>query len=108
VRRHHPALRRQRGARVHGADNPQLFVYSRMTRSKDDVVLVVANLDPWNVQSGYLQLDLATLGLPASQAYVVADQLTGESYEWVGANPWVRLDPDVCPGHVLALRPLPG
>ncbi len=104
VRRRHPALRRLRGARVHTADNAQLFVYSRMTRARDDVVLVAVNLDPWNVQSGYLQLDLAALGLPLDQPYVVVDELTGDSYEWTGPNPWVRLDPAVAPGHVLALR----
>ena len=107
VRRQHPALRRQRGGRAHRADNPQLFAFSRMTRTGDDIVLVVVNLDPWNVQSGYLDLDLATLDLPADQPYLVVDQLTGDSYEWAGASPWVRLDPSICPGHVLALRRSP-
>jgi len=103
VRRRHPALRRQRGAKPHRTDNPELFVYSRMTRTGDDVVLVVVNLDPWNVQSGYLQLDLAALGLPDDQPCIVLDELTGESYEWSGSSPWVRLDPNVCPGHLLTL-----
>jgi len=107
VRRRHPALRRQRGARAQGADNTQLFAFSRMTRAADDVVLVVVNLDPWNVQSGYLQLDLAELGLPLSGPFVAVDELSGESYEWEGPNPWVRLDPDVGPGHILSLRPIP-
>ncbi len=108
VRRRHPALRRLRGAQVHAADNAQLFAFSRVTRSGDDVVLVVANLDPWNVQSGFLQLDLAALGLPADHPYVAVDELTGESYDWVGPNPWIRLDPSATPGHVLALRPTSG
>ncbi|MEO7518547.1 MAG: maltotransferase domain-containing protein [Acidimicrobiales bacterium] len=103
LRRRHPALRRTRGARVHLADNPQLFAYSRMTRTGDDVVLVVVNLDPWNVQSGYLQLDLAELGLPPDSPYHAVDELTGESYEWSGPSPWVRLDPAAGPGHVLSL-----
>ena len=104
MRRRHPALRRQRGAIAHAADNPQLFAFSRMTRSRDDIVLVVVNLDPWNVQSGFLQIDLARLGLPTDQPYQAVDELTGESYDWVGPSPWIRLDPDVCAGHVLALR----
>jgi len=104
LRRRHPALRRQRGARVHAADNPQLFAFSRMTRIKDDVVVVVVNLDPWNVQSGFLTLDLAELGLPLDQPYLATDELTGESYEWTGPHPWVRLDPSAGPGHVLVVR----
>ena len=108
VRRRHPALRRLRGARVHRADNPQLFAFSRMTRTKDDVVLVVVNLDPWNVQSGFLQLDLAELGLPLDGPYVAVDELSGESYEWAGPTPWVRLDPVAGAGHILSLRPVGG
>ncbi len=105
LRRRHPALRRLRGARVHLADNPQLFAFSRMTRAGDDVVLVVVNLDPWNVQSGFLTLDLVELGLPLDRPYPALDELTGEAYEWSGPTPWVRLDPTAGPGHVLSLRP---
>jgi len=108
VRRRHPALRRLRGARAHSTDNDQILAFSRMTRAADDVVLVVVNLDPWNVQSGYLQLDLPGLGLSEDRPYVAVDEVSGESYEWSGPNPWVRLDPAVCPGHVLSLRPAPG
>ncbi len=104
VRRRHPALRRLRGARVHTGDNQQLFAFSRMTRTRDDVVLVVVNLDPWNVQAGFLRLDLTELGLPVEGPYVAHDELTGESYEWSGPHPWVRLDPAAGPGHILSLR----
>jgi starch synthase (maltosyl-transferring) len=90
---------------VQAADNPQLFAFSRMTREAEDVVLVVVNLDPWNVQSGYLQLDLAELGLPIDGPYQAVDEVTGETYDWAGPSPWVRLDPAVSAGHILALRP---
>jgi len=105
VRRRHPALRRLRGGHAHVADNPQLFAFSRVSRTGDDVVLVVVNLDPWNVQSGYLTLDLAQLGIAADQPYAALDELSGETYEWTDARPWVRLDPAVGAGHILALRP---
>ena len=103
IRRRHPALRRLRGARVHTADNPQLFAFSRMTRLKDDVVVVIVNLDPWNVQSGFLSIDLVELGLPIDQPYLAIDEITGETYEWAGPHPWVRLDPASGPGHILVL-----
>ncbi len=75
-----------------------------MTRLKDDVVVVVVNLDPWNVQSGFLTLDLPELGLPIDQPYLAIDEITGETYEWTGPHPWVRLDPASDPGHILVLR----
>jgi starch synthase (maltosyl-transferring) len=104
IRRRHPSLQRLPGARVHSTDNEQLLAFSRMTPDRSDVVLVVANLDPHNVQSGWIHLDLEELRLPADEPYVAVDELTGESFEWSGSHPWVRLDPEWTPGHVLHLR----
>lgn len=108
VRCRHAALRLPRGAKVHTSDNPQLLAFSRSTRTYDDVVLVVVNLDPWNAQFGYLRLDLAALGLVPGQRYTVLDELTGATYDWSGPAPWVRLDPDLGPGHVLVVRAASG
>jgi starch synthase (maltosyl-transferring) len=74
-----------------------------MTPDQSDVVLVVANIDPWNVQSGWIHLDLDALGIPADESYDAVDELTGDTFEWSGAHPWVRLDPEWTPGHVLHL-----
>ena len=62
------------------------------------------NLDPRYAQSGWLDLPLSTLGLPADRPYQVQDLLTGSIFAWSGPRNYIRLDPAVLPAHVLALR----
>jgi starch synthase (maltosyl-transferring) len=69
-------------------------------------VLVVVNLDPFNAHHDSLLLDLGALGLPWYSAIEAHDEITGATYVWYGANPFIRLDPAVEPAHVLNLRAL--
>jgi starch synthase (maltosyl-transferring) len=63
------------------------------------------NLDPHYAQSGWVDLPLAALGLPAYDPYQVEDLLTGMQFAWSGPRNYVRLDPAALPAHILALRP---
>jgi starch synthase (maltosyl-transferring) len=101
LRRRHPALQRLAGLAPMSSNNPAILAYGRATHDRSDVVLVVVNLDPEQVQEATLGLDLAWLGVDSGQAYVVADELAGVSYTWEGPSPYVRLDPAVAPAHVL-------
>ena len=75
VRQAHPALRQLRNIRFHETDNENLLVFSKHTpapatqEGRDDTVLVVVNLDPKNVQSGWVTLDIPSLGLDFSADY---------------------------------------
>ena len=102
VRRDHPALQRNERLVFHSTDNEALLCYSK--RHGDDVVLVIVNLDAANVQSGWTALDLAALGLETDQPYQVHDLLVDRRYMWNGAHNFLRLDPDLLPGHVFAIR----
>src|SRR5207302_1644425 len=51
-------------------------------------------------------LDLSALGVPDGAAFEVRDELTGATFVWHDATPYVRIDPAVAPGHVLAVRVL--
>ena len=106
IRRAHPALQRLRGLLFHHASNDNLIVYSRTTPDLDDIVLCVVNLDPDRWHEDTLWIDLGALGLPFGEPYEARDELTGETYTWHGASPYVRLDPEHTPGHVLSLRKL--
>ncbi len=103
IRRRHPALQRLRSIRFHGADNPQVIVYSKHTDDRSDVVLTVVNLDPWATHACTLDLDLGLLGLPWDQPFEAYDELSGQSFPWRGPHPYVRLDPFQA-AHVLHLR----
>ncbi len=101
LRRGHPALHELRNLRFHHVDQPEIIAFSKATRS--DVVLVVVNLNPYQVREATTYLDLPALGLPADARFAVTDELSGESYEWGPAN-YVRLDPHVQPAHIFTLR----
>lgn len=103
VRQDHPALQELKNISFHSAQNSSLMVYSKVTRDIGDAVLMVVNLDTTQPQSGTIQLDLPRLGIDPGQPYFAEDQLTGTKYEWNSDTPWVRLDPQFQPAHILHL-----
>jgi starch synthase (maltosyl-transferring) len=100
IRRRHPALQRLRSIRFHQSSNPQIIAYSKAGDDGDDVVLMVVSLDPYHLQEATLGLDLAAMGLPADRPFAVLDELSGERYDWFGANPYIRLEPWARVAHV--------
>jgi starch synthase (maltosyl-transferring) len=106
IRRRHPALQELSNIHFHHTNNDWMLAFSKTTQDRDDVVLVVVNLDPSHPHDDVLGLDLGVLGLPADAPYEAYDELTGVTYVWSGANPYVRLAPDQ-PAHVLHLRWMP-
>ncbi|HUQ63718.1 MAG TPA: maltotransferase domain-containing protein [Acidimicrobiales bacterium] len=105
IRRRHRAFAELRNIRFHYSSNDQVLVWSKHTEDRSDVMLMVVNLNPTEVQEDTLGLDLGFLGLSAGAPYKAHDELTGTTFTWRGANPYVRLDPAKQPGHVLHLRP---
>ena len=103
ARRRHPALQRLRNIHFHGANNPNVIVYSKHTDDRSDVVLMVVNLDPHGTSEATLDLDLGLLGLPWDQPYEAFDELTLQTFVWSGNHPYVRLDPYQA-AHLLHLR----
>ncbi|HEX2041982.1 MAG TPA: alpha-1,4-glucan--maltose-1-phosphate maltosyltransferase [Acidimicrobiales bacterium] len=105
LRRRHPAFSELRNIRFHQSLNDNILAWSKHTDDRSDVVLVVVNLDPHAAHEDTLTLDLGFLGLPWDLPFEAHDELTGVTYTWQGAHPYVRLDPVLQPAHVLHLRP---
>jgi starch synthase (maltosyl-transferring) len=104
IRRENPALHSNAGLRFHAIDNDELICYSKTSEDGANTVLVVANLDPYQVQAGWLELPLSELRLERERPFQVHDLLSGARYLWHGARNYVRLDPQVVPAHLLRLR----
>jgi starch synthase (maltosyl-transferring) len=98
IRRAHPALQRFENVRFLETENEMLLGYAK--REGDDVILVVATLDPARPQEGLLVIG-SELGLPG--AFEVDDLLGGERYAWQRGSNYVRLDPTRAVAHVLAV-----
>jgi starch synthase (maltosyl-transferring) len=106
IRRAHPALQQDRTLRFHATDSDALLCYSKRAPGPggDDVVLCVVNLDPFHTRSGWVDLDLAALGLADGASFQVHDLLGDARFLWRGARNFVEIDPRAVPGHVLAIR----
>jgi starch synthase (maltosyl-transferring) len=104
-RRHREAIALLPTLRLHEVKNDNMLCISRMSSARDDVLLVVLNLDPRAAQEATTWLDLESLGIPADLPFEAHDELTGTTYVWQGAENYVRLDPARQPAHVLHLRP---
>jgi starch synthase (maltosyl-transferring) len=102
IRRDNPALQADWSLRFHSLPNDQLIAYSKQDDA--NLVLVVVNLDPHNVQSGWLSLPLAELGIPEGEEYLVDDLLGGGRYLWKGAHAYVELSPYTLPAHVFRVH----
>jgi starch synthase (maltosyl-transferring) len=101
-RRAHPATHWLRNLEFHQVDNEAVIAFSK--RYDDDVVLVVANLDPTTVREATVHLDMPLLGLDWGDTFHVEDAVTGETYTWHGPANYVRLDPFTEPAHVFSVR----
>jgi starch synthase (maltosyl-transferring) len=66
--------------------------------------VVVVNLDPHHVQSGWLELPLESFHLDPQQPYQMHDLLSNARYLWQGARNYVELRPQESPAHIFRLR----
>jgi len=103
IRRANPALQDNASLTFLDVDNDQLLAYCKSTVNRDNIVIVIVNLDPVHAHGGWLELDLRRLGLDARAAYQVHDQLADVYYLWHGARNFVKLAPGM--GHVFSVRP---
>jgi len=104
IRRETPALQSNSGLRFHGTDNPALICYSKATDDLSSVVVVVVNLDSRHVQSGWITLDLGTIGLDTRHAFQAHDLLSEGRFLWQDSKNFVELTPESLPAHILLLR----
>jgi starch synthase (maltosyl-transferring) len=106
IRRDHPALQDDRSLTFHDVDNPQLIAYSKHSADGDSSVVVVVNLDPHHVHTGWVEISAEMLGVEPGRACQMHDLLTGARYLWNGPRNYVEIDPEVVPAHVFAVRRL--
>ena len=106
IRRMHSALQHLDGLHFHRCDNQQLICYTKVDPGCNDRVLVIVNLDPWNAQSGWVDIDLKALDLPYDSEYELHDEIGGGTYGWRGNMGWVELDPNGLAAHVFSVTPI--
>ncbi len=109
IRRAHPALQRLRNITFHATDDDAVLCFSKRLSAaqsptgREDIVVVVANLDPHGTRETMVHLDMPALGMDWHDGFVAHDLVSGQTWHW-GENVYVRLDPHVEPVHIVHVR----
>ncbi len=103
IRRDHPALQRNAGLAIHRIDDDQLIAWSKSTDDRSDRILTIVSLDPVEVRSGVLNVDLAELWLDPDRPYEVEDLIDGGVERWKGSEIPITIDPAGVPARVLRI-----
>ncbi|MDP9920750.1 starch synthase (maltosyl-transferring) [Variovorax boronicumulans] len=104
IRRENPALQRDRGLRFLHIDNDQLLAYAKASPDGENVIVTVVNLDPHHVQTGWVGLEPAIVGVKEGQAFQMHDLLSNQRFTWQGDWHYIRLDPRSVPAHIFVVR----
>lgn len=104
IRKENAALQSDTSLRFHTTDNDQLIAFSKMSEDRSNVIVVIVNLDPHHVQSGWLDLPLDYFQLDLHQEYQMHDLVTDNRFLWQGPHNYVELDPHRMPAHIFRLR----
>ena len=104
TRREQPALQQTRRIAFHETGSEALMAYSKRSEDFSSVVLVVVNMDPRHKHGGWLELDLAALGIRAGETFQVHDVLSDSRFVWSGPRSYVELDPRLFPASLFVVR----
>jgi starch synthase (maltosyl-transferring) len=104
VRKENRALQLYSNLRFHDAENDAILFYSKMTAARDNIILIVVNLDPHRKQNSFVYAPIENFGQMESDVYQVRDLLSGATYTWRGRRNYVELDPNIQPAHIFLVR----
>ena len=104
IRRENPALHSDANLRFHETDNPAVICYSKATDDLSDIVIVLCNLDAFHTQSGWVNLDVASLGLDVSHGFQAHDLLRRWTLSVAWLHNYFELTPESLPAHIMKVR----
>ena len=104
IRKQNRALQLYSNLRFYPAENDAILFYAKMTAARDNIILVVVNLDPHRKQHSFVDVPIEQFGQMESDEYTVQDLLSGASYTWRGRRNYVELDPEIQPSHIFLVR----
>lgn len=105
IRRENPALHELDNLRFYTAHDDNVLFYGKMTPSRDNLVFVAVNLDPFDIHEAEVEFPLAEMGIPDDQTFEIEELLSGQKHLWTG--PWhrLRLDPQTNPAAIFRVQP---
>ena len=104
IRKQNRALQMYTNLRFYPADNDAILFYGKMTPARDNIILVVVNLDPFRKQNSFVHVPIEEFGQMATDEYQVHDLLSDTRYTWRGRQNYVELDPEIQPAHIFLVH----
>jgi starch synthase (maltosyl-transferring) len=104
LRKDNEALKSNKSLAFYPVDNEQLLFYGKCTKDLGNIILVAINLDPHNVQDGWLEVPLEEFNIEENEVYQVHELLFDNRFLWQGRKNYVRLDPAESPAQIFLLR----
>ncbi len=104
IRKQNRALQLYTNLRFYHAENDAILFYGKMTAARDNIILVVVNLDAHRKQNSFVDVPIEQFGQMESDDYRVQDLLSGATYTWRGRRNYVELDPNIQPAHIFLVR----
>ncbi|HTI88204.1 MAG TPA: maltotransferase domain-containing protein [Alphaproteobacteria bacterium] len=105
IRRHNPALHDFANLKFYPAYDDRVLFYGKATPSRDNIVWIAVNLDPYAVVDVNLELPFSELNLDWSATVEAEDLLAGGKLRWQGNRQRVRLDPQHNPCAIWRVTP---
>ena len=104
IRKANKALQNMHSLKFHAVDNDELICYSKISEKKDNIVLVVVNMDSGQTRSGMVRVPLDYFKLDPAIPFEVYDMLSGSYYQWQGEYNYVELNPGLMPAHIFKVN----
>jgi len=104
IRRENRALHLYDNLRFYRTDNDAILCYAKMTPARDNIILIVVNLDPHRTHNSYVHIPMEDFGAMEAEVYQVHDLLSDARYIWSGSRNYVELNPQVQPAHIFRVR----
>jgi starch synthase (maltosyl-transferring) len=104
IRRENSALHELENLEFYESDNEHLLFYGKRTVDGRNMVLVAVNLNPFQAQEARLQIPIAALGIKPDEIYQLHNLITDQRDLVQGETYSIRLDPQVEPAAIYAVR----
>ncbi|MFB9865847.1 alpha-1,4-glucan--maltose-1-phosphate maltosyltransferase [Vreelandella sulfidaeris] len=104
IRRENPALHTHLGLTFCPVHNDRIVLFAKSTPTRDNVLLIAINLDPFEPQEGAFELPLGLFELPDEAALHGEDLISGKRWTWHGKWQSLRLDPAGLPFAIWRIR----
>jgi starch synthase (maltosyl-transferring) len=103
ARRDHPALQEYDNLSFFSADDQRVLTYAKTLPSANDRIVCIISLDPTEVVSTWIHLDLDVLGFEDGEPFSVTELVSGSTWTWTGAHHPIEIDPSIGPAWMLAV-----